>query len=189
MINTPTLSGKPGQLHPDPAVVTPVAEELDVIDRDLAALARLWGEGTVTRQEWEAAREGLAARGQVLRDRLGVLSIPAFDPVDLPDRWEAMGLAGRRAILAAVFSRIEVHRAKTRGYEPERIKLVWRAVTMEDTGGSENEGAVGDAPQRRDATGRGDQLGPPTRKVDVSDLGSTDEIPATQPPYPRTPPC
>ncbi len=59
-----------------------------------------------------------------------------------------MGLAGRRAILAAVFSRIELHRAKTRGYEPERIKLVWRVATMEDTGGSEKEGAPGDALQR-----------------------------------------
>jgi hypothetical protein len=76
--------------------------------------------------EWEAARESLAYRGQALRDRLGVISIPAFDPVNVPERWETTGLTGRRAILSAVFERIEVHRATTTLYDPQRIELVWR---------------------------------------------------------------
>lgn len=68
--------------------------------------------------EWEAAREGFVSRSQALRDRLGVLSLPAFDPGDVVERWDEMGLVGRRAVLPAVFERIEVHRATARGYDP-----------------------------------------------------------------------
>jgi hypothetical protein len=84
------------------------------------------GAGEVSRGEWDAAPEGLASRSQDLRNRLGVLALPAFNADDVADRWDGMGLAGRRAVLARVFKRIEVRRATTRGYEPERIKLTWR---------------------------------------------------------------
>ena len=119
---------------PNSAAVNAVSTTLDAIEADLADLARLWGRAEISRVEWEAAREGLASRGQVLRDRLGILSLPAFDPVSVPDRWEDMGLAGRRSILAAVFARIEVHRAKTRGYDPERVTLIWRATGGDQAG-------------------------------------------------------
>ena len=126
----PTVRERLGRQDP---IAPGLAEELDAIDLDLAGLAGRWGRGEISRGEWDAAREGLAARGQALRNRLGVLSIPAFDPATVPERWIDMGLAGRRAILAAVFERIEVHRATVRHYDPDRIRLVWR-VPAEDDG-------------------------------------------------------
>jgi len=119
---------------PDPNAINAVSTTLDAIEADLADLARLWGRGEISRVEWEAAREGLASRGQVLRDRLGLLSLPTFDPVSVPDRWEDMGLAGRRSILAAVFARVEVHRATTRAYDPERVTLIWRVTEGDQAG-------------------------------------------------------
>ncbi len=116
----------------DPGVVESVTAKLDAVEADLAALAHLWGRGEISRVEWEAARESLAYRGQALRDRLGVISIPAFDPVNVPGRWETTGLAGRRAILSAVFERIEVHRATTTLYDPQRVKLVWRLARPDE---------------------------------------------------------
>ena len=112
----------------DPRVVTTLTASLDAIEGDLAVLARRWGLGEISRVEWEAAREGLAVRGQALRDRLGVLTVPAFDATTVLERWETMGLAGRRSVLSAVFERIEVHRATTTLYDPNRVKLVWRSA-------------------------------------------------------------
>jgi hypothetical protein len=67
----------------------------------------------------------LGSRSQDLRNRLGALALPAFNADEVAGRWDEMGLAGRRAILARVFERIEVRRPTTRGYDPERIKLTW----------------------------------------------------------------
>jgi hypothetical protein len=107
-------------------VVAWLSAELEAVDAQLAELARRWGRGEISRGKWDAAREGLASRSQDLRNRLGVLALPAFNADDVAGRWDGMGLARRRAILARVFERIEVRRATTRGYDPERIKLTWR---------------------------------------------------------------
>ncbi len=110
----------------EPTVVAGLSAKLEAVDAQLAELARRWGRGEISRAEWDAAREGLASRSQDLRNRLGVLALPAFNADDVADRWDEMGLAGRRAILAQVFERIEVRRATTTSYDPERIKLTWR---------------------------------------------------------------
>ncbi len=110
----------------EPTVVAGLSAKLEAVDAQLAELARRWGRGEISRAEWDAAREGLASRSQDLRNRLGVLALPAFNADHVAGRWDEMGLAGRRAILARVFERIEVRRATTRGYDPERIKLTWR---------------------------------------------------------------
>jgi site-specific DNA recombinase len=110
----------------DPSLLAAVTTDLDAVECDLRYLARRWGQGEIDRVEWEAAREGFAARAQALRDRLGILSLPALDPCDVVERWEEMGLAGRRAILSTVFKRIEVHPATIRGYNRDRVKLFWR---------------------------------------------------------------
>jgi hypothetical protein len=110
----------------EPTVVARLRAELEAVDAQLAELARRWGRGEISRGEWDAAREGLASRSQDLRNRLGVLALPAFNADEVAGRWDGMGLAGRRAILARVFERIEVRRATTTGYDPERIKLTWR---------------------------------------------------------------
>jgi hypothetical protein len=89
-------------------------------------LARRWGMGELSRAEWDAAREGLSARAQARRDQLGALSVPAFDGAHVAERWPEMGLAGRRSILRAVFARIEVLKATTTRYDPNRVRLVWR---------------------------------------------------------------
>ncbi len=81
-------------------------------------LPRRWGRGEISRVEWDGAREGLALRAQALRNRLSVLTLPTFDAATVAEQWNDMRLAGRRAILAAVFERIEVHRATTRTYDP-----------------------------------------------------------------------
>jgi site-specific DNA recombinase len=110
----------------EPTVVAGLSAKLEAVDVQLAELARRWGRGEISRAEWDGAREGLASRSQDLRNRLGVLALPAFNADEVADRWDEMGLAGRRAILARVFERIEVRRATTRDYDPERIKLTWR---------------------------------------------------------------
>jgi hypothetical protein len=89
-----------------------------------------WGRGEVRRAGWDAARDGLAPRSQDLRNRLGVLALPAFNADEVAGRWDEMGLAGRRAILPRVFERIEVRGAMTRDCDPERIKLTWRNPAM-----------------------------------------------------------
>ena len=132
--------------EPDPHLVTAVTTELDAVESDLGELARRWGRGEITRVEWEAAREGFAARAQALRNRLGVLSLPVLDADDVVEHWEEMGLAARRAVLSAVFERIEVHPATIRGYDPERIRLVWRIPRM-------GEMPVGSAPSATGANG------------------------------------
>jgi site-specific DNA recombinase len=109
-----------------PAVVVAISKELGAVDSDLAELARLWGGGSLTRLEWAVARETLALRAQELRSRLQVLSIPAFDAATVHERWEDMGLAERRSIVAGAFERIEVRAATTTRYDPGRIALVWR---------------------------------------------------------------
>lgn len=116
----------------DPRVTAALTAELDTVEGDLAALARRWGLGELSRLEWEAAREGLVVRAQTLRGRLGVLSIPTFDATALRGRWPTMGLAGRRSVVSSIFERIEVHRATTTLYDPGRVRLVWRNAASEE---------------------------------------------------------
>ena len=82
--------------------------------------------------------------GPDARYRLGVLSLPALDPADVVERWAHMGLAGRRAVLAAVFERIEVHPATIRGYNP--TLSCWRSRLRD----------VGDGPAALEAVRHGD---------------------------------
>jgi hypothetical protein len=93
------------------------------VDAQLAELGRRWGRGEFSRGSG-TSREGLASRCHELGTRLG--GLPAFNADDVADRWDEMGLPGRRAVLTRVFERIEVRQATTRGYEPEQIKLSWR---------------------------------------------------------------
>ena len=78
----------------DPSLLAAVTTGLDAVESDLRHLAGRWGQGEIDRVEWEAAREGFAARAQALRDRLGILSLPALDPCDVVERWEEMGWLG-----------------------------------------------------------------------------------------------
>ena len=72
------------------------------------------------------SQAGFASRGQRLRNRLGVLRIPAFEAAEVAKRWGDMGLSGRRSVLAAGFERIAVHPATTTRYDPDRIEVIWR---------------------------------------------------------------
>lgn len=114
---------------PDDAEAHGLARALDDVALELTDLARARGRGDISRGEWSAAREGYARRAQNLRDaftRLAIADVGA--PADLPQRWPSIGLAAQRAVLAAVFERIEVHRLRTRGDSP-RVKLYWRTPT------------------------------------------------------------
>jgi hypothetical protein len=69
-------------------VVAGLSAELEVVDAQLAELARRWGRGAISRGEWDAAREGLVSWSQDLRNRLGVLALPTFNADDIAGRWD-----------------------------------------------------------------------------------------------------
>ena len=116
---------------PDRSTVESIARELDRVEADLGDLARQWGRGELCRVEWDAARAELVHRRRTLDNRLRALDAPALsDLSDLPTRWDGMAFLSRRAVLAAVFERIVVQRATTRGYDPGRITLLWRITPV-----------------------------------------------------------
>lgn len=106
--------------------------ELAPIEEDLRALAEDFGNGTITRAEWMAAREPLERR---LRDARGALerqqrgrSATILD-VDLRERWADLDVDQQREILQVVFEAVLIHPAKRKGgpgIELDRIEPRWR---------------------------------------------------------------
>ncbi len=96
----------------------------------------MFGRRELSRSEWLAARGPLEAdldrarRALARRTRTTALDrLGGLDVTGLRERWEAMDLTGRAAVLGAVVERVEIGPA-VRGrnrFDSERVRVVWRA--------------------------------------------------------------
>lgn len=114
------------------SVVADVAAEVAGLEAQLVELAELWAAGTLARAEWLAARRQLEPRADDARRRLGlhhVEPLAKFDGHGLAERWPAMALGERRAVVEALVERVLIHPTTQRGpgFDVERVGVVWRA--------------------------------------------------------------
>jgi site-specific DNA recombinase len=109
------------------------AESVDRLVAELAELAHLHGDGSITTGEWMAARKPLAARlgaaeasaGDDARGR--VLGRLFASPAPLRNRWPSFTFDQRREVLAAVIGRVTVApgvRGRNR-FDSSRVDVEW----------------------------------------------------------------
>lgn len=100
----------------------------------LEELAEAWAHGELSRGEWRAARDVIERR--LVGNRARLVRASAAAPLsdlngtydDLLDRWAAMNVAQRRAVVGAVVERVDVAAADPRKkWDPDRFHPVWRA--------------------------------------------------------------
>jgi site-specific DNA recombinase len=107
--------------------------ELDVLDRRIgeAVLAEELGgrphPSSATLRRMLADREAERDQHQAAVARLQTGRVVANVPKNLRQVWPDLSLDRRRAILAALIERIEVDRQGTRVFDPEAIRVDWRA--------------------------------------------------------------
>lgn len=117
----------------------PVAEEREgsgaevvEIEAEMAQLARLRGDGTITLAEWMAAREPLQARLEAARAESGRTARPPAElaalrgPGAVRKAWPDLDLSARRAIIGAVVKRVEILPAANGRWTPieDRVRIV-----------------------------------------------------------------
>lgn len=104
-----------------PEVQTHDPELVGRLEAELSALASDYGSGTISRDEWLAARTGLEKR---LAEALDAAArARSAVPVNLAESWESMSVDARRNVVLAVIERIDVGR----GRGADRISITWRA--------------------------------------------------------------
>jgi hypothetical protein len=107
--------------------------DLDVLDGMLAEAEITERQGrkpspsAATIRRKMAAREAERDRHQQAVGRLQSGRVAAAVPRNLREVWPDLSLDRQRAILAAVIERVEVHRQGTRVFDPDTIKVTWRA--------------------------------------------------------------
>jgi site-specific DNA recombinase len=108
--------------------------ELDVLDRRIgeAELAEELGRtphpSSATLRRMLAEREAEAERHQEAVARLQTGRVVAAVPRNLRKVWKNLSLDRRRAILAAVIERVEIHRqGRGKNFDPDSIVVRWRA--------------------------------------------------------------
>lgn len=120
---------------PDDLEAERLQSEIDEAQSQLNELSELWGERTIGRSEWLAARSPIEARLTLAKKQLGRLSrFSALDGhigngVALRNAWAELPLTRQRAIVAAVLDHAVIGPGK-RGFnqfEPTRVSPVWRA--------------------------------------------------------------
>ena len=118
----------------------PAGPDVGAIEDDLRGLAEDFGRGLITRGEWLAARAPLEQRLQAAQ--AAVVEGEATEAVevvnvDLRKVWPTLHVDRQRALLAAVFNRVEVSRSKRRGgpapmvdgvgrIDLDRVRVVWQ---------------------------------------------------------------
>lgn len=121
-------------LHAGTPDTTSKIDELLALETDLETLAHELGEGRLTLPEWKLARAGIDRRITVLRSELDAhhqaehLAPWAGRPGALRAAWNDLTGQEQRAIVAALFDRIEIRPAR-RGlntFDPDRVHPVWR---------------------------------------------------------------
>lgn len=106
---------------------------IGAIEDDLRLLAEDFGNGTITRAEWLAARQPLERRLDEARAALELeqreQSRPTVD-VNLRDRWSELDVDTQREILASLIEAVLIHPAEKKGgpgIETGRVDIRWRA--------------------------------------------------------------
>jgi site-specific DNA recombinase len=121
------------QLAERPAA-DPTRELYEQLARDQGLLDRLEDKvaqelirpETAKRNRVEIERRMEAARARLAQ--LGDSRVAAQVPTNLRDVWPSLSLDRRRAILAAVIDRIEIHpQGSGQRFDPDAIKVTWRA--------------------------------------------------------------
>lgn len=111
-------------------VDTEAAGELVVVEQNLTRLATAFGAGSLSYDEWEAARTPLVARKKALQGRversMQHVALAGL-PHPLRGAWADLSVAQRRSILAFFIARIEVKPAKGngRGFR-DRVAAEWK---------------------------------------------------------------
>lgn len=109
--------------------------EVVALEAEMAELARLRGDGTITLAEWMAAREPLQARLDAARADSGRTARPPAELVALRQpgavrkAWPDLDLTARRSIVGAVVDRVVVGPATRGRWTPieERVSIEWTA--------------------------------------------------------------
>jgi len=115
-------------------IVSTSAALIDAIGADrqmLDALADDFGSRRIGRAEWIAASGPIRQRIESAEKELG----RADSVVNLPtghvggERWSGLEFDERRAIISALFDRIDIRKgSKGRGFDTDRVSVVWREI-------------------------------------------------------------
>lgn len=115
----------------DPEITDGLIEKIEATELRLRNLLDDYSDGTLSKQEWERARQRQTARLGELRRSLP-LHRPAVEwtgrGVDLRERWPRLHIDQQRALVADLIGRIEIGPA-VRGrntFQPERVQITWR---------------------------------------------------------------
>jgi hypothetical protein len=108
-------------------------DELGTVQRKQAQLADAWATDQLSKAEWDRARNGLANREKVARERLArsartATLAPYAEPGRLRCAWAGLTLDQQRAIVVAVVDQVVVRPATSRGprFDPDRVEVLWR---------------------------------------------------------------
>lgn len=111
------------------------ASQMSLLRERLDELARLFGQGEITQQEWLTARtainDRLVAAQTAIRTetrRLVVENLPS-DETSLRAHWDSLRLEQKRSLVEEILRSIVVSPARRRGnrVDPSRVTLNWRA--------------------------------------------------------------
>jgi len=112
-----------------------IRRRIEQAEAQLAELAQLFGQQTIGRQEWLAARPPIEQRLTLAKKRLTVLNRTAAltphigDASALRERWRDLSLTKQAQIVEAVLDHVVVGPGR-RGYnrfDSNRLSPVWRA--------------------------------------------------------------
>lgn len=116
---------------PEPTEVAGAVEELEA---ELAQLAALRGEGSISLAEWLAARTPLLDRLEAARAEAGTVRRPSAELVSLSGpgaarrAWPTLDLATRREVIGTVVDRVVIGPASRGRWTPaaDRVEIVWK---------------------------------------------------------------
>jgi hypothetical protein len=111
---------------------TPAVDaDLARIERDLEDLAADYGNGTISRREWLAARKPFEERIARVRRTLdatnGTAALALFRGVNVHEVWDRLDVDRKRAVLEALIDRVVIGPTTTPGrFSADRVDVVWR---------------------------------------------------------------
>jgi site-specific DNA recombinase len=106
--------------------------DLDRAGTRLAELAAMFGAGDLDVVEYRAARSAAQDRRADAERRLSsrrsswVLGEVLASPDGIRDIWERQGVPWRREVIRAVLERVEISPRRKPGWEPARVRPIWR---------------------------------------------------------------
>ncbi len=107
-----------------------LAKSLGALDAQRQELAGMWGERRLTMEEWRAAKNGIDATELGLRAQLAAVPVPParVNIEDARSSWPLMTLDEKRELVRLFVESVIIFRATPgrRGFDPERVAIVWR---------------------------------------------------------------